>query len=288
VLPNASCSVLTFSSTIQRPWASYNPIQGATSATMACNDDGTSLASGQLTATVSAGTAIKAYWNQVWPHPYGPQLTYLAKCPGTTCTGVDASSLSWFKIDQAGLLSGTVAAGSWGAGQMIAQNSTWTSTIPASVPSGNYLIRFETIALHSLPAQFYPECAQLNIINGGSLAPTASELVKFPGAYSDSDPGLSVNLYSNDAKTQTTYQIPGPPLYAGAASGGSSPAPSSSKSSSSASSTVTAKPTTSTVVSTTKPTSTSSSVSSGTGAAHYAQCGGSGLVFLSYPSLDHC
>jgi hypothetical protein len=35
---------------------------------------------------------------------------------------------------------------------MIDQNSTWTTKIPASVPSGNYLIRFETIALHSMPA----------------------------------------------------------------------------------------------------------------------------------------
>jgi hypothetical protein len=146
--------------------------------------------------------------------------------------------------------------------------------------------RCKTLCRHhsSIPSnpvlqQFYPECAQLNIINGGSLAPTSSELVKFPGGYSDNDPGLNINLYSNAAQTQTTYVIPGPPLYAGAASGGSSPAPSSS------SATVTAKPTTSTVVSTTKPTSTSSSVSSGTGAAHYAQCGGSGLVFLSHSLL---
>jgi hypothetical protein len=35
---------------------------------------------------------------------------------------------------------------------MVDQNSSWTTTIPASVPSGPYLIRFETIALHSLPA----------------------------------------------------------------------------------------------------------------------------------------
>lgn len=57
-----------------------------------------------------------------------------------------------FKIDEAGLLSGTVYDGYWGDGQMIDQNSSWTTTIPATVPSGNYLIRFETIALHSLPA----------------------------------------------------------------------------------------------------------------------------------------
>ena len=73
-----------------------------------------------------------------------------------------------------------------------------------------YLIRFETTALHSLPAvisfslkgcilsdlipfrlqQFYPECAQLNITGGGSL-PTAAELITFPG-YSNSDPGCVI------------------------------------------------------------------------------------------------
>jgi hypothetical protein len=50
-------------STIQRPWPSYNPIQGATSGSIACNDDGSS-GSNQLTATVSAGSSITAYWNQ--------------------------------------------------------------------------------------------------------------------------------------------------------------------------------------------------------------------------------
>ncbi len=114
-----------------------------------------------------------------------------------------------FKIDEAGLLSGTVYHGSWGDGQMIAQNSSWTTTIPSTVPSGNYLIRFETIALHSMPAvstllfarteihrahdstiqQFYPECAQIQITGGGSLAPTAAELVTFPGGYTNNDPG---------------------------------------------------------------------------------------------------
>ena len=73
---------------------------------------------------------------------------------------------------------------------MITNNNTWTSTIPASVPSGAYLIRFETIALHSLPAQFYAECAQLNVAGGGSLAPTSAELCTFPGTcYSNTDPG---------------------------------------------------------------------------------------------------
>lgn len=128
-----------------------NPIQDATDPTLACNDDGTPGAL-QLTATVAAGTAITAYWNQIWPHNIGPMITYLAQCPGTDCSSASAKTLKWFKIDQAGLMSGSVGNGTWGSGLMIAQNSSWTTTIPKSVPSGAYMIRFETIALHSLPA----------------------------------------------------------------------------------------------------------------------------------------
>lgn len=50
-----------------------DPITDATASTVACNDDGTAGAL-QLTATASAGTSITAYWNQVWPHPYGPMV----------------------------------------------------------------------------------------------------------------------------------------------------------------------------------------------------------------------
>ncbi|KAJ7235582.1 glycosyl hydrolase family 61-domain-containing protein [Mycena rebaudengoi] len=236
---------------IERPWLTYDPILDPTSSTLACNDDGTSGAL-QLTATVKAGTPITAYWNQVWPHPQGPMLTYLGKCPGTTCTGVNAATLKWFKIDHAGLLSGTVFNGTWASGKMIAQNSSWTSTIPATVPNGNYLLRFETIALHSLPAQFYPECAQIQITGGGTLEPTSAQLVSFPGAYSSTDPGLSINIYTNEAQTQTTYPIPGPPLYGSAASPTTSTGPT--------------KTTTST-----KPTTTGT-------VAQFGQCGGSGYT----------
>ncbi|KAI0320037.1 glycosyl hydrolase family 61-domain-containing protein [Amylostereum chailletii] len=300
----------TGQTTIQRPWSSYNPITDATDPTLACNDDGTSGAL-QLTATVAAGSPVTAYWNQVWPHAYGPMLTYLAECPGTTCTGVDASTLSWVsfssttpllansaprsfpvqdryvlishhvlaalhddglitRVDEAGLLSGTIAEGSWGDGQMIDQNSSWTTTIPSSVPSGNYLIRFETIALHSLPAQFYPECAQIEITGGGTLAPTAAELVTFPGGYSNTDPGLTVDLYDQAATTETTYVIPGPPLYAGAA--GSTPAPAPAPSSSA---TAAPAPTTSAAA----PAPTSSAPSGGAGSVpEYGQCGGTGYT----------
>nr|Q00023.1 RecName: Full=Cellulose-growth-specific protein; Flags: Precursor [Agaricus bisporus]AAA53434.1 cellulose-growth-specific protein [Agaricus bisporus] len=205
---------------IERPWATFDPIMDATASTVGCNNDGNP-GPNQLTATVAAGTAITAYWNQVWPHPYGPMTTYLGKCPGSSCDGVNTNSLKWFKIDEAGLLSGTVGKGVWGSGKMIDQNNSWTTTIPSTVPSGAYMIRFETIALHSLPAQIYPECAQLTITGGGNRAPTSSELVSFPGGYSNSDPGLTVNLYTQEAMTDTTYIVPGPPLYGSGGNGGS-------------------------------------------------------------------
>lgn len=53
-----------------------NPITDATDPQLACNDDGSAGAL-QLTATVAAGSAITAYWNQVWPHPYGPMVSIL-------------------------------------------------------------------------------------------------------------------------------------------------------------------------------------------------------------------
>ena len=72
----------------------------------------------------------------------------LQDCNGD-CTCSKPTELDWFKIDEAGLLSGTIASGTWAAGLMIEQNSSWTSAIPASLPNGNYTIRFETLALHS-------------------------------------------------------------------------------------------------------------------------------------------
>ena len=83
-----------------------------------------------------------------------------------------------------------------------------------------------------MPAQFYPECAQIQITGGGNVPPPASILVSFPGAYSAEDPvrhfplclatvrvltkyrqGILINIYTqlND------YKIPGPAPFGTAA-----------------------------------------------------------------------
>lgn len=84
---------------------------------------------------------------------------------------------------------------------MVADNSSWTSTIPAATPNGNYMIRFETLAIHTAnQPQFYAECAQLTVTGGGSGSPGPT--VKFPGGYSASDPSIDIDVYSS---TATTY-----------------------------------------------------------------------------------
>lgn len=117
-----------------------------------------------------------------------------------------------------------------------------------------------------MPAQFYPECAQVTITGGGSLAPTAAELVSFPGAYSNNDPGLNIDIYSNAAQTQTTYVIPGPPLYGSTGSTGSSGGGGSTGSG------TTTGPTQTTTTTSSAPTASCAA----SGAAQYAQCGGQG------------
>jgi hypothetical protein len=89
-----------------------------------------------------------------------------------------------------------------------------TVPLPKSLPSGDYLMRVEHIALHSASAaggaQFYISCAQLTVQNGGSGTPTG--LVAFPGAYKATDPGIMLNIYY---PVPTSYTPPGPAVWSG-------------------------------------------------------------------------
>jgi cellulase len=101
----------------------------------------------------------------------------------------------------------------WAVDKLVAANGVYSATIPASIPSGDYLLRSEIIALHSAGspggAQFYMGCAQISVNGGGSANPPT---VKFPGAYKSSDPGVTINIYY---PVPTNYVIPGPPVFTG-------------------------------------------------------------------------
>jgi hypothetical protein len=177
------------------------PVADFTTKDIVCNGNASPAA---LVAEVQAGAEITFYWD-TWPESHkGPVMTYLANC-GNDCRIVDPAALFYFKIDHAGFEDGE-----WISDKIIANNLSYTITIPEDIARGNYLIRHELLALHlatdDLGAQFYPMCANLKISGSGTINPPG---VRFPGAYKKDDPGILVNIY-NDIET---YTIPGPAPY---------------------------------------------------------------------------
>ena len=139
--------------------------------------------------------------------PPGPLLTYLASCGSTTCDSFDARTAKWFKIDQVAKDSN----GAWVQQQISEFLSTfsrmrlasclhtvdgnvYSANLPKNLAAGEYLVRHEIIALHLATqkggAEFYPSCQQIKVGGSGTGVPTKDELLSFPGAYSDDDPGI--------------------------------------------------------------------------------------------------
>jgi hypothetical protein len=96
---------------------------------------------------------------------------------------------------------------------IVSDKKTVEFTVPKSLPSGKYLVRVESIALHQAQspggAQIYLACAQVEITGGGNGKP--GPLVAFPGAYRANDPGLLWSYYP----VRTSYKAPGPDVWQG-------------------------------------------------------------------------
>jgi hypothetical protein len=161
-------------------------------------------------AVVAAGGSVTLQWD-TWPESHkGPVIDYLASCNGD-CGSVDKSSLSFAKIAESGLNSGSNP-GNWASDDLIANGNSWTVEIPSSVAPGNYVLRHEIIALHSAGnangAQAYPQCINIEVTGSGSSVPSGSSATSF---YTASDPGIQFNLYQDFS----SYDIPGPALWQG-------------------------------------------------------------------------
>ncbi|KAF2468490.1 glycoside hydrolase [Lindgomyces ingoldianus] len=160
-----------------------------------------------------------------WYHGHGPLTAYLARCPPSPngCSDANPSTLSWFKIAEEGLRPNhsITDAGAWMQGDLGATVDHaapgWTVRIPARLRAGNYLIRHEILMIELDPPQFYPECAQLAIEGDGDAEPGQEYLVKFPGAYQWSDPGIKVSgtLYYPEGRATRNYTVPGPKIWTG-------------------------------------------------------------------------
>jgi len=142
-----------------------------------------------------------------WPHNTGPMLTYMASCGSTTCDQFNATQARWFKIHQVGRQDGSAL---WYQ-QVLYDGGVDNVTIPSNLAPGNYLVRHEIIALHLATepgmAEFYPACSQLSVGGSQTGQPNDNELVSFPGAYRDSDPGIyDPNVFD----PSVPYVFPGP------------------------------------------------------------------------------
>lgn len=170
---------------------SYNgPITDVTSNSIACNGNPNPTTGSSLVIDVQAGSTVVANWRYMLSTTgtapadvmesshKGPTSAYLKKVSNAaTDSGVGGG---WFKIQEDGLGSD----GIWGTEKVINGKGRYSITIPACIAPGQYLLRAEMLALHSASgypgAQFYQECAQINVIGGGSATPST---VSLPGAY---------------------------------------------------------------------------------------------------------
>ncbi|KAK3994810.1 glycoside hydrolase [Cladorrhinum sp. PSN332] len=197
---------------------SYNgPVEDVTSNSLACNGPPNPTSPTSTVITVQAGQDVTAIWrymlsttgsapNDIMDSTHkGPTLAYLKKVSNAaTDSGVGGG---WFKIQEDGFNNGV-----WGTEKVINGKGRQTIRIPQCIAPGQYLLRAEMIALHGAGnypgAQFYQECAQINVVGGtGTKTPST---VSFPGAYSGSDPGVKISIYWPPV---TSYKIPGPSLF---------------------------------------------------------------------------
>jgi len=194
-----------------RPLPNNSPVSSLTSPDMMCGALPQGAQPAKTKCNVTAGGTVGLQWNHNTTTPdddivdkshVGPCLVYLSYDNGAT----------FFKIYEDGYNNVTKE---FCVTRLIANKGYMTVTIPSDIAPGDYLMRAELIALHVTGGpQPYVDCSELHITGNGDKKPAG---VKFPGAYSESDPGLSINIYYPPF---TTYVIPGPPVYeSGSASG---------------------------------------------------------------------
>jgi cellulase len=144
--------------------------------TLACNGaPATGFRSSSKKITVQAGSTVTGLWlhelgstdsnpgsatdNKVIASSHkGPLLAYMKKVSDATQNPSAGPGNGWFKISEVGLISSE----QWAVDVLISAGGIQSVKIPSCIENGDYLIRFELIALHSASsypgAQFYVRC----------------------------------------------------------------------------------------------------------------------------------
>ncbi|KAF2189224.1 lytic polysaccharide monooxygenase [Zopfia rhizophila CBS 207.26] len=194
----------------------YMPYYDIYDANVRCGRGAATSGPGTETATVMAGDEVGFVVGRSADEPLqpyviyhnGPGQAYLSKAPTDDLNHYIGDG-DWFKI-----------------GALVAKNDmAWVTrdqtgmnfTIPKTTPPGKYLLRVEHLYVQSTfnSTQFYISCAQINIVGPGGGIP--GPMVKFPGAYDLSDPGIwvPIDYYDYPPRNLTRYVPPGPPVWKG-------------------------------------------------------------------------
>jgi len=186
---------------------SQDPVTDVTSSDLRCYDSAT--AGTASTVTVAAGSTLGIECDNTIYHP-GVVNVYMAKAPSSGVATFAGAGAVWFKVYQISAVTNGGTSISWPA-----QNLPGVSfTIPKNLPTGQYLVRIEAIALHVAStfggAQFYISCGQINVTGGGSGTP--GPLVSIPGVYTGYEPGILIDI---NYPIPANYTQPGPAVWTG-------------------------------------------------------------------------
>ncbi|KXN83136.1 putative endo-beta-1,4-glucanase D [Leucoagaricus sp. SymC.cos] len=191
-------------------------VTDVTSQAVRCYELDSNSASEAGTATIVAGSTVGFKADNTMGHP-GYFSAYMTPASPAANSNQAGLGKTWFKIWE--------WSPRWTASTGLIFDSLnidrFNFTIPKNVPSGQYLLRGEQIALHVASteggAQLYIGCAQINVVNGGSGSPGPT--VSFHGlsdqtksAYSQTDPGILINIYNLPAG-YSGYRAPGPAVW---------------------------------------------------------------------------
>ncbi|KAI0376621.1 glycoside hydrolase [Hypomontagnella monticulosa] len=196
-----------------------------------CGRNATPAQSPVKTATIHAGDTVGfaagepylIYDEKPWIYHPGPVSAWLSK---STTDDLDAykGDGDWFKIlsvtnrteqsmdfslpENARLYDKDKA--DWGAWML----DSYNFTIPKTTPPGKYLLRFESIYPQQRDAQWFVNCAQVEIINTDVEVGTPGPLVKIPGIYTHGQPDLYFEYWDSNVNV-STYVPPAPVVWSG-------------------------------------------------------------------------
>ncbi|BGP14966.1 hypothetical protein JCM10213_007231 [Rhodosporidiobolus nylandii] len=204
-------------SSYMRAPSSNSPVTDLSSASLACNDKGTTKVSGYL--TVAPGDTIEPQWwhagaigsDPIADSHKGPITTWISPLSANTegAVWVEIASEAYYQADK-----------QWAVDKLLANAGRNTVKIPSTLAPGDYLVRFDLLALHSASsaggAQFYPNCAQVTVTGSGSQKLPAG--VEIPGFFTEDTPGIVWDIYYSSTYDVTgDYVAPGTGVWDGSA-----------------------------------------------------------------------